>query len=362
MKLHPLALAAALLTAAPAFAATPFGEHVSLSGFGTVGVVSSDNDDTVFVRDNAVKGAGRKESWSVDSKLGLQADFKANAWLSATLQVLAQQRFEDGVNAELEWGFVKLKALEGLSVRVGRMPPTVFMVSDSRNVGYANTTIRMPNEVYALNTFTSLRGVDANYRVNLGGTWLSVTAMAGEGDFDSARALLDSKSVAGLNLTWETSFGTFRAGQVSTDVVLPAAVSPFGVRSEIPYTFTGIGYQLEQGDLLVSAEYVKRKVEGIFPFLGAKGWYVTGGWRFGNLTPYVTLAEAKADNAALNFLNGSQSSTALGLRWDMVGGAALKLQYEAIDPKGTKGVSFDPLGAAPVDKTKVLSVAVDFVF
>jgi hypothetical protein len=356
-----LALAATLATA-PSFAATSFGDYVSLSGFGTVGVVSSDNNDVDFVRDNAAKGAGRKESWAVDSKLGVQADIKANSWLSATFQVLAAQRFESSVNADLEWGFVKLKPLEGLSIRIGRTPPTVFMVSDSRNVGYANTTVRMPNEVYALNTFTSLRGVDASYRMAIGGTSLTATAMAGDGKFDSVRAKLDSKDVVGLNLTWDTDFGSFRAGQVSTDVILPAAISPTGSDSKIPYTFTGVGYQLERGDLLVSAEYVERKVEGIFPFLGTKGWYVMGAYRFGNLTPYLTVSRTTADEPAINFLNGNQSSTAVGVRWDAVAGAAVKLQFEAIDPKGTKGVSFSPLATGPHDKTNVVSVAVDFVF
>lgn len=200
MKKTFLALAAALV-AAPALAATPFGDHVSLSGFGTVGVVSSDNDDVDFVRDGSPKGAGRRESWAVDSKLGIQADIKATSWLSATFQVLAEQRYEPGVKADLEWGFVTLKPVDGLSVRLGRTSPTVFAVSDSRNVGYANTTIRMPNEVYSLNTLKRLHGVDASYRANVAGTWLTVSAMAGDGRTGTARApSLGSEKVRGLNV------------------------------------------------------------------------------------------------------------------------------------------------------------------
>lgn len=145
-------------------------------------------------------------------------------------------------------------------------------------------------------------------------------------------------------------------------MVLDATVSPTGSTTVIPYTFSGIGYQYDQGNLIVGAEYVKRKVEGIFPFLGAKGWYVMGGYRFGNLTPYATLSQTRADEPMMSFISGNQDAWALGLRWDAVAGAALKVQVESVDPKGTMGASFNSLVPGPHAKTNVLSLAVDFVF
>lgn len=94
MKMRTLAMAvAATLTAASAGAATPFGDYLTLSGFGTVGAVITDNSEDVFVREGAPEGATRAASWKVDTKLGLQADVRAD-WFGATVQVLTEQRRE----------------------------------------------------------------------------------------------------------------------------------------------------------------------------------------------------------------------------------------------------------------------------
>ena len=41
-----------------------------------------------------------------------------------------------------EWAFLKWQALPSLYVRAGRMGAPFFMISDFRDVGYANTTVR----------------------------------------------------------------------------------------------------------------------------------------------------------------------------------------------------------------------------
>lgn len=367
-KLSPSVVALAALCAAPAFAATQYGDHVRLSGFGTLGVVSSNNDESAFVRDGAPAGATESMSWKVDSKVGLQLDVKATSWLSGTLQVLAEQRYEPQITAEAEWAFIKLVPVDGLTVRLGRIAPALFMVSDSRNVGYANTTVRMPNEVYSLAGLKRLSGGDVSYRFDVAGTSLTVSALAGESEYRNVNITIPTEQTRGLNAVWETDFGTFRFGQVRTKNRVENFPTP-GVTTIDPYTFTGAGYQLDNGKLVIGAEYVKRKSEGAPTFVNSDGWYVMGGWRFGNLLPYAFAAETKLPSDAFNTLNGKQSTYALGLRWDLVSAAAVKLQFERVDPKDTMGVSYTP---APFDpssfsfparkKSNVLSLAVDFVF
>jgi Gram-negative porin len=367
MKKTLLSLAAALAVT-PAIAATSFGDHVSLSGFGTVGVVSSDNKQDAFVRDGAPSGAGGKASWKVDSKIAVQADVTATSWLSGTVQVLAEQRYEPSVTAGFEWAFVKLKPMDGLSIRLGRIAPAMFMVSDSRNVGFANTAVRMPNEVYSLAGLKRLKGGDVSYRFGLGGTTLTVAALVGESEFENANVSLKSEDTHGLNLLWETSYGSFRIGEVRTKNVVANFIAP-GVTVRDPYTFTGVGYAFDNSDWMVNAEYVQRRSELAGRFVNSDGWYVLGGYRFGNFMPYAFVAETKEPKDAVSTLNGKQSTLAVGLRWDVVSGAALKLQFEAVDPKGTMGVSHTPGARDPVtfatpvrDKSNVVSVAVDFVF
>jgi hypothetical protein len=354
-------VALAVLSASPVFAATQYGDNVRLSGFGTLGVVTSDNDESAFVRDGAPSGATRTASWKVDSKLGMQVDVKATSWLSATLQVLAEQRYEPKVTADFEWAFVKLTPVDGLNVRLGRIAPALFMASDSRNVGYANTTVRMPNEVYSLAGLKRMKGGDVSYRFNVAGTSLTVAALAGESQYTNANITIESKQTRGVNAIWETDFGTFRIGHVKTKNHVPDFPVP-GVLTIDPYTFSGVGYQLDNGKLVIGAEYVKRKSEGAPDFVNSDGWYLMGGWHFDNLLPYAFAAETKPKGPLVG-LNGKQTTYAVGVRWDLVSAAAVKLQFESVDPKGTMGVSHTPSFAYPArKKSNVLSLAVDFVF
>ena len=367
-KLSRSVIALAALCAMPAFAATQYGDNVRLSGFGTLGAVTSDNDESAFVRDGAPSGATGTASWKVDSKLGMQVDVKATSWLSATLQVLAEQRYEPKITADFEWAFVKLTPVDGLTVRLGRIAPALFMVSDSRNVGYANTPVRMPNEVYSLAGLKRLSGADVSYRFDVAGSSLTVSALAGESEYRNANITIPTKQTRGLNVVWETDYGNFRFGQVRTKNHVENFPSP-GVTTVDPYTFTGVGYQLDNGKLVIGAEYVKRKSEGAPTFVNSDGWYLMGGWHFGNLLPYAFVAETKLPADAFNTLNGKQSTYALGLRWDLVSSAAVKVQFERVDPKDTMGVSYTPAPFDPSNfsfparkKSNVVSLAVDFVF
>jgi hypothetical protein len=341
-----------------------FGEHVTLSGFGTLGAVATDNSTAPFIRDSSTSGATTSANWKVDSKLGIQADVRVNDWLSGTVQVLSEQRDEAGIKAQFEWAFIRLQPLTGLNLRLGRTAPSVFMISDSRNVGYAQTMVRMPNEVYAINSLNRVTGVDASYRMQLAGQWLTVTATAGDGTIRTrGRGQLDTESVRGLNAVLETAVGNFRLGTIETDSIIPGAAVGQASDIKVPYQFSGVGYQYDEGRFLVVAEYVERKVKGFFEGFDAEGWYLMGGYRFGDLTPYVMIANTKSAplTKALNNA-GDQRTVALGTRWDLVSGAALKLQLEHIDPRGTLGSSFSATTSPPVAKTNVYSVALDFVF
>ncbi|ARN19616.1 hypothetical protein A4W93_06620 [Piscinibacter gummiphilus] len=349
------------LAGASANAATSFGEYVTLSGFGTAGAVVTDNDQDVFVRENAFEGATSSGSWVVDSKLGVQADFRAD-WFGATAQVLAEQRMKPGIRADLEWAYLSANPSPDLAFRLGRMAPAVFMVSDGRNIGYSNTMVRMPNEVYAVNFLKRVYGVDGTYRIPMGSSSLTLSAMGGKGSIPQGNTELDADKVWGYNATFDTPVGSIRFGQFKADVVLPWYRSGLPTDIDIPYAFTGLGYQYEGARFKFAAEYVKREV-GLLPEMGAKGWYATAAYRFGSLTPYIAVAGLKSGQLAiLSRSSGNQSSETAGVRWDLVPGAALKLQFDHVDPKGTVGASFSPVVIGPGDKTNVLSIALDFIF
>src|SRR5688500_15067119 len=94
MKFGPLAAAIALTLYAAGASAANWDDRVQVRGYGTVGVVRSDEDqaDYVAIADVQPKGAGYSASWSmnVDSKQALQVDVKLTERLTATVQLLSE--------------------------------------------------------------------------------------------------------------------------------------------------------------------------------------------------------------------------------------------------------------------------------
>jgi hypothetical protein len=153
--------------------------------------------------------------------------------------------------------------------------------------------------------------------------------------------------------------------------------------------FFGLGASYDPGAWFVTGEWAKFDTRSV---LGAKrSWYLSGGYRFGAVTPYATFARTQDTNvrtdpgldlallppavrasaAALNAqLNrnlaapSGQRTLSAGVRWDFARSAALKLQYDRVSLSPGSTGSFDPRapGFPSGGDIGVFSAAVDFVF
>jgi hypothetical protein len=409
-----LGLLAAALHASMANAQDAGGPQLTLSGYGTAGLVHSDNDRADYLVD-AFKpngpGHSRSVSFDADSRLGVQAALQVTPRLSALVQVLAEQRYNNSYRPDLEWANVKYQVTPDLSVRAGRVVLPVFMVTDSRRVGYANPWVRPPVEMYSLVPVTHSDGVDASWRISPGGFTNTLQATAGRTDskfpnasgFEPGTAKV--RNLFSINDTFESGFATLRLiyGRASLTI---EAFEPFGdaFRQFGPQgaaiadkygvmgrkvNFFGVGASYDPGQWFVMGEAAKFDTHSI---VGAKkAWYASGGYRLGKFTPYATYAQIKAYSNTSDpglsleglppqaiptalFLNATlnqqlnllprQKTFSLGVRWDFLKNAALKLQYDRIDlDAGSRGTfgnvqpDFQPGG-----RVQVYSAAVDFVF
>jgi len=352
--------------------AESFEEKFTFSGFGTLGGVVTDEDDFDFRRDQQPDGASTSADAGVDSNIGVQVNFQANSWLSATVQGLAMRRDEHDMNMEIEWAFVKATPLPGLTLRAGRMAMPTFLVSDSRNVGYANTWLRAPNEVYGLAVVPRIDGGDVTYTREVGSVRLTGTMMAGSSEALAVGQHFNMRNILGGNLQLQKDAFTVRAGTVSGDVT----VSPV---QQDKYSFHGVGVSYDKGNVLAQAEYVQRRSSNFYNTVSADGWYTMGGYRFGAFTPYAIVAQTKPHTSTseppspFGTLSGKQQTFSAGLRWDAMSFAAIKLQYDHVDADGTNGISFEQPGAPivpgfpnsmfiSVDTVNVISATIDFVF
>jgi hypothetical protein len=376
MKLkYPLVAAAvvAICGGLPAHSwAAGIEDKITFSGFGTFGGVVTNENDVDFRRDQQPDGANKTIDTGVDTNIGVQLNFQANSWLSATVQGLAMKRNEHEKEMQIEWAFVKATPLPGLTIRAGRMAMPTFLVSDSRNVGYANTWLRAPNEVYGLALVPRLEGGDVTYSKEVGSVRLTGTVLAGHAVANAVGQQYPMHDVLGGNLQVQKGAFTVRAGTISGDT----EISPVEMDK---YTFHGIGMSYDEGNVLAQAEYVQRRSDLYYNTASADGWYAMGGYRFGSITPYATLASTKPHTSdskppsLFGTISGKQQSFAVGMRWDATSFAALKFQVEHVDADDTNGISFTKGGPdifpglpnsmfISVGSVNVLSASVDFVF
>ncbi len=161
--------------------------NFSFNGFGTFGVVHSDEDQADFAAGLFVPdGAGYTRAWSpeVDSVLGLQITADLTPRLTGILQVVSEQRYDENYTPTVEWANLKFDITPDLSVRAGRMVQQTFMVSEYRKVRYATPWVRPPKEVYDMIPVTNADGIDLNYRFRFKGFTNTLRGLYGTRDVD----------------------------------------------------------------------------------------------------------------------------------------------------------------------------------
>lgn len=367
MSFKSLRIAAAVAaTLACGQAAQAEGLEYNFSGFGTLGYVSS-NTDTAAFRNGARQDKGATDSsgsWEVDSRIGLQANVKFNETFSAVGQVLAIRR--DGEFAPtVEWLYGQAKVTDWADVRVGRMVLPVFMVSDSRNVGYASHWLRAPQEVYGLYPASAFDGIQGVFRHNMADTnfTLQVSAGSSKADIFTANSATgynivsgtsDYKNIRSLNLVAEHGNWTARAGYTETGI-------NFNPIQDAKDKFTGFGLQYDDGKLLVMSEYVMRRFsDDVFnKFFDSDAYYISTGYRFGEFMPFVSASTFKPKGIYYGTAETGHA-LAVGIRWDVMKNVALKAQIEQ-SKHNTNLLELSP--AYDPNKTlRTISVGADFVF
>lgn len=388
-----------LLLALAAGGASAADSMFSLSGFGTLGLVRTSTDDAQFALFGQVRGADKDPSAEVDSKLGVQVGAKFNNVFSGTVQVLTKSNGKGNFMPSVEWAFLKAQVMPALAVRAGRMGAPFFAVSDFRDVGFANTALRPPKDVYDQVPVSHFDGADASYQLATPVGTLTGQVFGGNASDASQGYKVDIKKLAGFNATLETDAGlTLRLGYAQgkltvgnaelNGLVTTLRATPFAsVGDQLDpnnskASFSGVGLTWDQGEWLVNAEYTQRRIKSFLP--DTDGWYVLVGHRFGPLTPYLTVSEARTVDSNVNntipaatpqlaALKGavdrlvegqrrSQKTVALGARWDFARNFAFKAQWENVRPDG-RGY-FIPTNAnwGNGKTVNVFSVALDTVF
>jgi hypothetical protein len=386
----------------------------SFSGYGTFGVSHASTDQADYLVDEfKPNGPGHTHRWSfdTDTRLGAQLTAQLTPRISAVVQVITQQTYENSYRPDVEWANVKYQVTPDFSVRAGRIVLPIYMVTDSRRVGYGNPWVRPPVEVYSLVPVTSVDGIDANYRTVFGdyAATLQGTYAQSRSHFPDASGftpgVADAKRVFALVGTLERGFATLRANWGRANLTIDAfqpfedayrQFGPAGAAIAERYSvndrkvdFVGVGAMYDPGSWFLTGEWSRFNTHSV---LGSKSaWYVSGGHRFGRWTPYLTYARIKADSntsdpglplaglppeaaATAAFLNDSlnhtlglipqQHTISAGVRWDFMRNAAFKLQLDEVRVDDGSHGTFGRIqpGFQAGATVHVVSAVVDFVF
>ena len=140
---------------------------IRFSGFGTIGMAHTQGDGAAFVRDiTQPKGAdNRGVSFELDSRVGVQANYRISEDFEAVAQVVARYGNENNFSPEVTWGFLKYTYDDRLELRVGRIGYDGYIGADTRDVGYSYLWARPPVEYYGTLLFPYQDGADIVLRV-----------------------------------------------------------------------------------------------------------------------------------------------------------------------------------------------------
>jgi hypothetical protein len=384
--------------------ADDLGATTKFSGYGTLaGTVSNDSNAGFRNGWSQGKGAGSDLDLGVDSRFGVQSVTSFGQDVSVTAQLLAKRRRTDSsLNSNkdfdigMEWLYAQYNVTPDLNVRLGRVVLPAYMISDSRNVGYAQPWLRAPLDVYTGQPLTNVDGVQLLWRHAIGPAIFTFQPSFGSSPYNisigsstTSAAVLDTtaKHVLGLNASLEWNDWLFRLGQVrgtsplSLDLIGPQlGTSLPAANFDLKDRFTSAGMQYDNGKALFMAEITRRR-EGDMPaassaYAGVAGaglaatiwdmgvagkplaattaWYVAGGWHFNQLLPVLAVGQYKDE-----LLKVKYHSLDASLRYDLRTNVALKMQvsrYQANDSNAFLNPTTD------AKRITVVAFGMDFVF
>jgi hypothetical protein len=355
-----------------------FAEDVTINGFLTTSAARLDRANAVYL--NSFTDEARFDN--TDSRLGLQFSGNINKRMTATAQLIARGR--GGNNTiETDWAFVGIDVAPQTQVRTGKLKFPTFLISDYYEVGYAYPWIRPPQEVYTLNPLTTLVGVDMLYTPKLGSGNLLIQPYWGSNRGEAATTGEQGKVfaspaftstlptgvtapkagdpisfsvpvLAGLNAVWNFPAGSFRMGYTHAEVNQEL----FGIVGKSA-GFASVGLTIDWHNIVLYSEYADRnsdkELELAFP--DQRAGYATLGYRMGKFLPHFTYAK-RDEGADKSPTALKQTSMTAGLRYDVTENAALKAEYQYINPADGNTGLFN----SDVKDARLYGVALDVIF
>jgi hypothetical protein len=382
------------------------GDRFTFRGFGTLGVVTHDADDIEFRR-HVGQGKGVESGelgFQTDSLAGLQLKASLLPQLDFTLQGVTRMGVDGDWSAHVTQAFLRYSPDESLVFRAGRFGYDVYLLAESRQVGYSYLAVRPSQDFYGLVTNDEVDGVDVSWNTRLGPGVFKARMFSGrssdetalpDGSYWSARsdalgASLDysyrsfTARVAAIRVSYGANDDLKALGGFLVSTGLPESVS-IGeelLASSQESHGVQIGLAYDDGPLQAQVLYGHITSDSIAG-PSVRAFQAQVGYRLGDWTPYLSFARSRdlhairgtglpelpellpvigAVYSLQDDMRASQHSTSAGVRWDFSSNWAFKIQADFTSIQDS-ALNFDrrPPGSGDQDMT-VLTAVVDFVF
>ena len=342
-----------------ACSASAMAQEINLSGF------ASAHATQLLGGSSAPEYYSKTTNFSSFSKFGLNISSNLNSKFSIQSQVLVSGRRTLAGSDQAQWDmhanwlFLAYRPSENLRFRIGRQLFPAWMVSEYVDVGYMYPWIYTVDTVFELAPFKSLNGIATDYSFQLNDTQkLTVTVFGGQeamkipinqGGSESNQygSVIGSEvALTGNGHKLRAMGSYYNVSSVATDT---AGVQGPTLKNNAVRTLT-TGYRYDANRVMIYAEYglreggngTKMTETGTGNQVSfnkqARVGYVTAGYWFGNILPYV--------NASQNYWNtgtikGNQDLYSVGLN--------VKLD-EGIMFKTNLGYTISRQGAAHMER------------
>ncbi|RLA69015.1 MAG: hypothetical protein DRG24_09195 [Epsilonproteobacteria bacterium] len=361
--------------------AIELGEYLRINGFATVGISTVAEEGQEF-RAYTFQQDGVREgeiNYVNNTLFGLQGEVMFTNNISATVQGIVYNDHDKHYTADVDWAYLSYRTGFDLTLRAGKFRLPLFKSSELTYIGYARTWVRPALPFYGIGGFEHFTGVDAIYNTHLGQTDISVQVGYGIGDEHATPNGIyrefKSDNLLTSKLTLEQEIGSFsmtyfrgdsdffmqrQNGKVLQDTTV--LVQMISAEAEIHYE----GFGLEAG---IGRGWVdKVQPDELLIYTGA--YYQIEEWR-----PYLLYSFKEFEHKEVTAPSPppgaplpppspgdvAENIYSIGLRYDFMDQADLKLQIDQID-----GMKSNPQLLFSDDqndrKATAFTLAVDMVF
>lgn len=360
-----------------------FAQEARWSSFGTLGITLSDSD--VYGYRNDIGSDNGVFSGDIDYKshslIGAQYEVAFTPKLDFVGQVVLRDITDAKFSDYITMGFLRYTPSASWSLKLGRLSPDLFPITEYRNINVAYTWANVPNEIYGMIPFKYLDGGEVSYTQRLHNGTLNIKIFGGVSQSTVAAQInetLEIRNAIGSSFIYDQNDWNLQARYTQAEIGNDGEGALFLSQqiNNIPDILWPNKSKLTN-DLLV-----KGKVAEYISLSGQKYWnnwlfnfelaqidsesestsqihagYISSAYQIDAHTYYGVYAQTRANNYSfdeaidrnlipelvfgieqvMNFYSSNQQTLSIGWRWDISPLITSKLQINRtkIDSNGS---------------------------